>query len=69
MQSKGKNKPGNSKREKKEQKIYIKKIYVETFHNLYSDIHRRLVENKRNYNFGVVTALLVKDSHMKRFFK
>lgn len=53
MQSKGKTNEATQKEGEKRRKkdSLYKKIYVETFHNLYSDIHRQLVENKeKNYN-------------------
>lgn len=44
-------------------KAYKKRNYTETFHNLYSDIHRWLIE-KKTKKFGVVIAL-VGDIHVK----
>lgn len=38
-------------------KAYKKRKYTETFHNLYSDIHRWLIE-KKTRTFGVVIALV-----------
>lgn len=57
--------PAIKKTKKKQEKLkaYKKRKYTETFHNLYSDIHRWLIE-KKTKKFGVVIAL-VGDIHVK----